>query len=599
MDKNKSHIKKIFILAFVLFILIINMLLDYEKEARIQSILSSKTNQILLEYQVLYNSYKNLAEIVFTTQINKDKVLYLFEKRQREKLKQHLNSNYKNLRKFNVRQLHFHLPNNDSFLRMHRPNKFGDNLSKDRATVKFSNQFKKSIDGFEEGKIYNGFRFVFPLSKDGKHLGTVEVSFSALFFIKDIMKSYNVYSNFIINKEVVDKKVFKDELSNYIQSPLDGFYYQKTVVDFLQDNKCERVLSKEFKKNILLKLKNNKEFSIFVSDFSEIATFLPLTNPVSKETVAWLKINSKDDSIQRIEYTKNIVLIIISILIGLIIIFIYKRYIFQKFLEKEVANKTKKLNDFNLHLKEMIRKEVEKNKQQEEIMIAQSRHAAMGEMISMIAHQWRQPISIIAMNAGNMLVDIELEMIDTDSFKNDTQNIINQTEELSKTIDDFKNFFKPNKMMEEILVSSILDDAISVVGKSLQNNGIDLILDIDKTIKITTYSRELMQVIINIIKNSKDVLTKENTSGKKFISLKTYEQDKDIIIKICDNGGGVKDEIKNKIFEPYFTTKEVHNGTGLGLYMSKIIIEKHLKGIIEAYNYENGLCMKIKLNKSG
>jgi len=234
-----------------------------------------------------------------------------------------------------------------------------------------------------------------------------------------------------------------------------------------------------------------------------------------------------------------------------------------------------------------------KLQEQEEIMIAQSRHAAMGEMISMIAHQWRQPISVIAMGANNILADIELDMVDEVRLKKGAYSIVNQTQELSRTIDDFRNFFRPEKELEDTLVEDIFNNVFTVVGKSLDNYNIEVIKEFHNA-KIKTYPRELMQVFINIIKNSKEAIV-ENSSKDKKIFIKVNKTQNDISIKICDTGGGIKDEILNKIFDPYFSTKSAKNGTGIGLYMSKTIVQKHLNGTLRAYNIDNGICLEISL----
>jgi len=232
--------------------------------------------------------------------------------------------------------------------------------------------------------------------------------------------------------------------------------------------------------------------------------------------------------------------------------------------------------------------------EKEEIMIAQSRHAAMGEMISMIAHQWRQPISVIAMDANNILADVELDMLQKETLAQTSKDIIAQTQELSKTIDDFREFFKPNKDVEDIVLKDVVHDALAVVGKSLENNNITVEIDVCKPITISTYSRELMQVLINIIKNAKEVLVEKEQQEKK-IMFHCKHTKSSITMSICDNGGGINPEIMDKIFTPYFTTKGEKNGTGLGLYMSRTIIEKHLKGVILASNSEEGACFTIEL----
>ena len=243
---------------------------------------------------------------------------------------------------------------------------------------------------------------------------------------------------------------------------------------------------------------------------------------------------------------------------------------------------------------EKLQEAQEELKKQEEMMIAQSRHAAMGEMISMIAHQWRQPISVIAMGANNIMADIELGITDEDELRSCAKNISKQTQELSKTIDDFKNFFKPDREKSFVLIKNIFDDVFSVVGSSLKNSDIEVLIEYHGDEEIETYPRELMQVFINILKNAKEAIVLTKATERK-ISIYFHQTKNGLIIKICDTGGGIKEEMIDKIFNPYFTTKGVGSGTGLGLYMSKTIIQKHLKGTITVHNVGNGACFEIKL----
>lgn len=230
----------------------------------------------------------------------------------------------------------------------------------------------------------------------------------------------------------------------------------------------------------------------------------------------------------------------------------------------------------------------------DKMMLAQSRHAIMGEMISMIAHQWRQPISVIAMDANNILVDSELSAIDAKELKETAQNIIGQTQELSKTIDDFRDFFKSNKSAQKVLYKEILDDVLKIMGKSLQNNNIELVLNIDKTISVTTLTRELMQVILNIIQNAKEVLI-DKEMKKKTITLSLKQMSQTTRLLICDNAGGIDKALLDEVFKPYFTTKSEDKGTGIGLYISKVIVEKHLQGTLKVYNESKGACFQIEL----
>ena len=250
-----------------------------------------------------------------------------------------------------------------------------------------------------------------------------------------------------------------------------------------------------------------------------------------------------------------------------------------------------------LAIKQEITKEVflkQELQDKEEMMIAQSRHAAMGEMISMIAHQWRQPIAVVAMGANNIMADIELDMINNDSLKENLDEIISQTEYLSQTIDDFKNFFKPNKQKDLVTVESIFIETFKIMGKMLENSDVEIIQEYKSGTQVYTYSQELLQVFINIIKNAKEILVQERENNR-VIKISEFLQNDQIIIQISDNAGGIKENIIDKIFDPYFTTKN-QLGTGLGLYMSKTIIEKHLNGELTVSNTEDGACFEIKFS---
>lgn len=230
----------------------------------------------------------------------------------------------------------------------------------------------------------------------------------------------------------------------------------------------------------------------------------------------------------------------------------------------------------------------------EEMMIAQSRNAAMGEMISMIAHQWRQPLSVISMGANNIMADIELEILNEKNLKNISTEIIIQTNELSNTIDDFRSFFQPKKEKEYISVDNVINDAIKIIGTSLDHNNVELHTSLRCVKKINTYSRELLQVILNILKNAKEMFV-ENNIKKRDIFINIKEDLDSIEIDVKDNAGGIPMEVLPKIFDPYFTTKNEQNGTGLGLYMCKIIVEKHLNGELIASNSKDGASFKIIL----
>lgn len=290
--------------------------------------------------------------------------------------------------------------------------------------------------------------------------------------------------------------------------------------------------------------------------------------------------------------------VLLTLVSALLYLFFKEQFKLEKFnqtLEDKVEERTQELNNININLEKEIENEVLKSHEKDQLIIAQSRQAAMGEMISMIAHQWRQPISNMAMDASNMIVDIELDNIDKEEFKQYAQGIIKQTDHLSKTIDDFRNFFREQKTKETVLPSNVVQESINIVGASLKSHGISHEIVCVSEQEISIYSRELLQVLLNLINNAKDVLI-EHATHDAHINIIIAKEDESIVIKVCDNGIGIPEDILPKIFDPYFSTKDKKDGTGLGLYMSKIIIETNLKGRLFTTREENETCFVIQLN---
>jgi len=256
---------------------------------------------------------------------------------------------------------------------------------------------------------------------------------------------------------------------------------------------------------------------------------------------------------------------------------------------------------FILFWNKKLKKEINKRREieqklieKEELIITQSRHAAMGEMIGMIAHQWRQPISVIAMDANNVLADIDLEIVSETSLKTYAHSTLKQTEHLSQTIDDFRNFFRPNKAMDEVRIEEVVGEAEKIISKMLEHNNISFSIKTGNSLTVNTYSRELLQVYINLLNNAKEALLECRTESRR-INIVICDDKENVTTTICDNGGGIDNAIIQKIFDPYFSTKQISSGTGLGLYMSKTIVEKHLQGTLNVENTENGVCFKVAI----
>ena len=255
----------------------------------------------------------------------------------------------------------------------------------------------------------------------------------------------------------------------------------------------------------------------------------------------------------------------------------------------------KKLEVLTCNLEERIKKEIEINEEKTAQLVQQSRFVQMGEMISMIAHQWRQPLTAITATTNNLLLkNILNKEISKDILEEELKLITEYTQHLSFTIDDFRNFFKSDKEKVESKLEDIIEKAINIIKTSFDSKEIQLIKNYEFNENITTYTTEIQQVILILLKNAEDALVENEIINKK-IEIKTYKENDFVIIDIEDNAKGISADIIYKIFDPYFSTKKAKEGTGIGLYMSKIIIKDHCKGEITVTNSQDGANFKIKL----
>jgi len=242
---------------------------------------------------------------------------------------------------------------------------------------------------------------------------------------------------------------------------------------------------------------------------------------------------------------------------------------------------------------EKIKQEEYKNKKTQELMQQQSRLAQMGEMISMIAHQWRQPLSAITATTGTLELKAKMNKLDKEDVELSAKKIREFSLHLSSTIDDFRNFFKTKKEKTLTSFEKIIESVKSIIDSTLSHNNIKLEVINKSNIDLYTYEGELKQVVLNLIKNAEDALIENEIKDPK-ITITIDENE----LSIHDNAGGIPEEIINKIFNPYFSTKVNKDGTGLGLYMSKTIVEEHCHGKLEVINEDNGAKFIITIPKA-
>ena len=237
-----------------------------------------------------------------------------------------------------------------------------------------------------------------------------------------------------------------------------------------------------------------------------------------------------------------------------------------------------------------ITEDLEKNR----LIVSQTRQAQMGELLSMIAHQWRQPLNSISTVINNIKTDILLDQLSTNQLNDELTGITEQIQFLSTTLTDFRDFFNPNKSKNDTNIQKIIIKTLQIIDPILQKAQLKLDLDFQDTPILHTYEGELMQVFLNLFKNTLDVFEERKVKDPE-ISIKSYRNINDLVITFKDNAGGIEVESIDDIFIPYFSTKDEKNGTGLGLYMSKTIVEDHCHGRITASNAQGGALFTIEL----
>lgn len=266
-------------------------------------------------------------------------------------------------------------------------------------------------------------------------------------------------------------------------------------------------------------------------------------------------------------------------------------------LELNVEQKVSQLQELNDSLEIKVQDKIKQLMTKDRLLTAQSKQAVMGEMISMIAHQWRQPLSTITLNISNLhlkrLLGEEVSQEESDKVLSDISSTIMY---LSGTIDDFQTYFRPNKEQETIIVYDLIQKAINFALPRTKDLDIEIVNEKKKDIELHIYVSELIQVILNLINNSIDAFVEIDKQDAK-LSLYAVEKEDSVIIYVQDNAHGIPDEHLASVFEPYFSTKG-KNGTGLGLYMSQMIVEKQFGGEIRIETSENGTTFIVEIAKS-
>jgi len=419
----------------------------------------------------------------------------------------------------------------------------------------------------------------------------------------DIFKyAKNEIKDNILSNRLKQTKIFSNKIKNFILKFDKDFSNTPLIQNYLNS-----FITPSFPYIYILKIKNNKLYMLIdgnkelypnqpfivenIKEYLNTKThyfyhkknkqlFITYITPITKNKILVIDISTKilkmiDSSLKYVNYLFKAFLFLLTA-VAILIFITFKKYY-----------------NINQELEERVKEEIEKNRQKDLQLIKQSRLATMGQIISMIAHQWRQPLSAISNYANEILLQIMLNNLNKKELENNATKIVNLTQNLSQLINDFREFYKEDKEKSLTSLNEILKKVQNIASASLKNYNINFIIENTFNEKFKCFPNELAQVILNIIQNSKDAILEKNIKNP-FIKVKTYKADNYIVIEIEDNAGGIPEKYKDKIFEPYFSTKS-KNGTGLGLYMSKMIIEKHCNGKLYFKNTKNGVKFIIEL----
>jgi len=411
----------------------------------------------------------------------------------------------------------------------------------------FLSELPKQIVNLEKNEITSSvlktdlyptevYHFKYPILFSGITWGWIDIGFSRQEYLKS-MKSIYLNSFILLTLTFITSIILSYYLTKWLVKP---------IIDL--SNASKKVTSGDL--NVQVKVNGNDEISQLAISFNKMT-------------------NSLKDSYQKLSKSNED-------------------------LEQRVKNRTEELNRLNRGLDLKVKEESNKRAEQEQLLIHQSRFAAMGEMIGNIAHQWRQPLNALSLLLQNIENAHEMGKLDDDYIKRKVEKGHRLTNNMSQTIDDFRNFFRPNKVLEQFTISEAINSTLDIIRTSLEHSMIEIIQQIDSNKYTKGHKSEFSQVLLNIINNAKDALIEKDTSARK-IWIDVFDNDELIIVKIKDNAGGIKDSVIGKIFDPYFTTKDEGKGTGIGLYMSKTIIENNMNGKLSVQNSEDGVIFTISI----
>lgn len=593
----KTNSLYIFIILFFVFSTVAYLVTTQNKEEDIAELVKNKEEILVTNLKVIEQSHQEIAQLIYDAQINRPEIINIFENAHnkpeitRQMLFITLNPLYNDFKLIGLRQFHFHLPNGDSFLRLHKPSRFGDNLLNARESVAYVAKHHKPISGFEEGKVFSGFRFVYPLFSGKKYIGSVEISFSKDVFIEKFSNLFPLEYIFILKKAVSDKKLFKSEKGKYITSSISKNYS-------IEKNGINKKIQDTFEKNNLedldKKLSYGENFSIIIED--KIATFISIKNSVTKRSVGFIIGLEENTTIDK--KLKHYYIILFSLIFAILatLIFIYREIKHSRVAEQKKEETNKILLNINNNLKSKVKEEVESN-------LANAKFTAIGKLAAGMTHEINTPLTYIKANFEMMGYDIEdlpKSEIKT-RMQEDSVSINDGIKRLSNIVESMREMSqKSSEAREDTNLYASLITALTMAHNRakqvteiyIQGNLFEIGMNKNEYSFISNIQKQRVeQVFIIILNNALDELVKIEPYEKRKITITLESDNNKQIIRFKDNAGGINKSIMPKLFEAFESTKE-SSGMGVGLSIAKKIIEEQ-NGEITAYNEDDGAVFEI------
>jgi signal transduction histidine kinase len=464
----------------------------------------------------------------------------------------------------------------NALIRFQKPDRYGDNVLTYLEIIISTHKNKSFMHGFEGGKYFNAYRFVYPVIKNGEFLGSVQLGFEESAINEHMLGDFMVNSYFAVDT-AKNKISEKETVASSLSTPNRQFVHhvkaypkekQQLMTSFFKDKQKElaEVVSKNGKLMFPSEI-NGKHYIVTAKPFVDFA-------------------NTKSGYIVLYGEDANLVFMqkeyFISLALGLALAFFMWLITMLAFVRYYKTSSK-------------LAKEIQKREEQERLLLQQSKMAMMGEMIGAIAHQWRQPLNYTSIVVHNLCADYEDGNLNAEAMNEFKKSITETIKKMSDTIDDFRNFFKPTKSKIDFFAEDAVESTLKIMKPQLKKQGIECAFEADAKHPVFGYKNELEQAIMILVSNAMDALVSTKTKNPQIqITIKNTAENR-VSISIKDNAGGVAEEIKEKIFEPYFSTKGESEGTGIGLYMATEIAQELMGSKLYLENIDGGACFTIDI----